>query len=75
MLLLHAGDIELIPGPDSDNDSLLSDASLETSNMIRNNFLLSIIMFKGQHENLISLNLSYQTLMSFPSLKLGLPLT
>ena len=30
MLLLRAGDIELNPGPDSDNDSLLSDSSLET---------------------------------------------
>ena len=38
MLLLRAGGIDLNPGPDSDNDSLLSDASLETSEIIRNNF-------------------------------------
>ena len=38
MLLLRAGDIELNPGPVSDNDSLLSDASLETSDIIRNIF-------------------------------------
>ena len=46
MLQLHAGDIELIQGPDSDNDSLLSDASLETSNIIRNNF--SIVHYNVQ---------------------------
>ena len=74
MLLLRASDIELNPGPDSDNDSLLSDSSLETSDIIRNIFSITT-MFKVQHEKLISLNLSYQTLMSFPSLKLGLPLT
>ena len=38
MLLLCAGDIELNPGSDSDNDSLLSDSSLETSDIIKNNF-------------------------------------
>ena len=40
MLLLRAGDIELNPGPDSDKDSLLSDSSLETSDIIRNNFFI-----------------------------------
>ena len=40
MLLLRAGDIELNPGPDSDNDFLLSDASLETSDIIKNIFSL-----------------------------------
>ena len=46
MLLLRAGDIELNPGPDSDNDSLLSDSSLETSDIIRNNF--SIVHYNVQ---------------------------
>ena len=46
LLLLRAGDIKLNPGPDSDNDSLLSDSSLETSDIIRNNF--SIVHYNVQ---------------------------
>ena len=38
MLLLRAGDIELNPGPRSDSDSLLSEITDETSDIIRNNF-------------------------------------
>ena len=60
MLLLRAGNITLNPGPDSDNDSLLSDASFETSNIIRNKF--SIVQYNVQSEarkKMISLNLSY----------------
>ena len=46
MLLLRSGDIELNPGPDSDNDSLFSDSSLETSDIIRNKF--SIVHYNVQ---------------------------
>ena len=41
MLLLRAGDIELNPRPDSNNNSLLSDSSLETSDIIRNIFSIA----------------------------------
>ena len=58
MLLLRAGDIELNPRPDSDNDSLLSDASLKTTDIIRNNFSIVHYNVKMHHEKLTSLNLS-----------------
>ena len=47
MLLLHAADIELNSGPDSDNDSLLSDASsAHWIHIIRNIF--SIVHYNVQ---------------------------
>ena len=46
MLLLRAGDIELNPGPRSDSDSLLSDITNETSDIIKHNF--SIVHYNVQ---------------------------
>ena len=71
VLLLCAGDIELNQGPDSGNDSLLSNGSFDTSDIIKIIFVMSITMFKVWHVKLIYLNLSYQTLMPFPLLKHG----
>ena len=46
MLLLRAGDIELNPGPRSDSDSLLSDITNETSDIIKHIF--SIVYYNVQ---------------------------
>ena len=46
MLLLHAGDIELNPGPRPDSDPLLSDITNETSDIIKHNF--SIVHYNVQ---------------------------
>ena len=75
MLHLRAGDIELNPGPRSDSESLLSDIKNETSDIIKHIFLLVITMYKVQFIKLTSLKLSYQNLMSFQLLKLGLHIT
>ena len=46
LLLRRAGDIELNPGPRSDSDSLLSDVTNETSDIIKHNF--SIVHYNVQ---------------------------